>query len=265
MKTLYESILADMEDQLVAGDHEVDKKTIESFIAYNYTLYNGQIWWDKKTDDGKYIVNSTGYLKTSKKRLTKLTNDLFVWGTVREFSCAGSKYLETLEGAPTEVIRSFDCSKCTKLKNLIGAPKTVGGVFSAVSCTNLISLEGAPTLVKDTFTIDDCRKLKSLDYFPKRVEGGIYISNTGITSLNGLPEAVDGNLGVWGTDITTLKGCPKVVAGYFDASGCIKLKNIDDLPVVVGGRIDLTDTAIDKEKYSREDIKQHSQTKTVFW
>lgn len=265
MKTLYEGILADMEDQITAGDYEADKIIITKFIADNYTLYNGQVWWGEKTDDGKYIVNSTGYLKTSKKRLTKLTNDLFVWGTVREFSCADSKYLESLEGAPIEVIRGFDCSKCTKLKNLIGAPKTVGGRFYAFSCTNLESLEGAPALVKDSFSVDDCKKLKSLDYFPKRVECGIYISNTGIKSLNGLPEAVDGNLSICGTDITTLKWCPKVVAGYFDASGCIKLKNIDDLPAVVGGRIDLTDTAIDKEKYSRENLKQHSQTKTVFW
>lgn len=265
MKTLYEGILADIEDQMTAGDYEADKIIITNFIADNYTVYNGQVWWDEKTDDGKYIVNSTGYIKTSKKRLTKLTNDLFVWGIVREFSCADSKYLESLEGAPIEVIYRFDCSKCTKLKNLIGAPKTVGGTFQAFGCTNLISLEGAPALVKDLFIVDYCTKLKSLDYFPRRVEHGIYISNTGITSLEGLPEAVDGNLYVSGTDITSLKGCPKVVAGLFDASNCSKLKNIDDLPLVVGGRIDLTGTAIDKEKYSRENLKQHSQTKTVFW
>ena len=80
------------------------------------------------------MVNSRGEVLVKNYKIVSLTNNAFIWGSVRSFHCACCDYLTSLEGAPEKVGGDFFCRDCNSLTSLEGAPKKIGGKL----CSNLI-------------------------------------------------------------------------------------------------------------------------------
>ena len=139
MKTLQSileaSILADIDDQLEAGDETI-KQLIRDFICDNYVSWinigKNLIFSDKPNKDGKYEVSIDVYPRSIKLKegRDKLTNDLFVWGdVVGNFSCDHSN-VTSLVGSPKHVIDgNFNCSYCKNLRSLKGMPRKIDRNF----------------------------------------------------------------------------------------------------------------------------------------
>jgi hypothetical protein len=153
MKTLNEYIaesLLDDED-LVMNDGV--RSIVKSFIDTYYDVDTYTIS-KKANKDGKYEVSAgTVSVKVKKKDITNLTNDMFVWDNVDNFSCTDCKELVSLEGAP-RMANKFYCKLCNSLTNLVGAPKEVDS-FDCSYCRKLVSLKGAPKEAK-TFACKKC-------------------------------------------------------------------------------------------------------------
>jgi transcription elongation factor Elf1 len=189
MKTLNEyineSLLDNLENLEKDSDNVIEKELIEKFLkkSYNitgqYTINNG-------------IVDVNGSVNVTNKKLTELTNRMFVFGKIYNyFDCSICNQLKTLEGAPEEVGGNFICIHCTQLKTLKGAPKKVGGGFTCGNCNSLKSLEGAPKEVGGTFDCSCCTKLTSLKGAPKKVGGNFDCSLCdSLKSLEGAPKEV---------------------------------------------------------------------------
>ena len=202
MTSLYESIFDTFDDEgnVTTDSSELIKQEIIDWINENCRDCK-IIFDDKKTEDGKYIVNCDN-VYIFNKNITSLTNGQFIWGNITgTFSCFGCKQLKSLkgapkyvgewfdchecdnlislEGAPERVGDWFDCNSCKQLKSLKGAPKRVEGIFDCSWCISLKSLKGAPEIVKSTFDCGDCEKLTSLKGAPKRVEGNFFCTNCG--------------------------------------------------------------------------------------
>ena len=79
--SLKESILDDEDDIMDDGVRAI----IKSFIDTHYEVSACNISREPNSD-GKYEVNA-GYVRVKKKNITHLTNDLFVWYYVDQFSC----------------------------------------------------------------------------------------------------------------------------------------------------------------------------------
>ena len=152
------SILTNLTDNLKHGDEAI-KKYIIQFIENNYE-YDGKLRISSKPNkDGKYEVSSSKDVWVKNKNIISLTNDIFVWKTVKTyFGCVGCE-ITSLNGAPEEV-NFFDCSYCNNLSSLEGAPKKVYD-FDCSYCYSLISLEGAPGIVKGKFDCSGCKSLNS--------------------------------------------------------------------------------------------------------
>ena len=126
MKTLYESLLDD--DLVDKTDEMIIKDEIKSFLKANY---NGSIKISKEPNaDGKYEVSSSTNIEVKNKKITSLTNGMFIWETVGGY---------------------FSFVSCNSLKSLNGSPKKVGGDFSCTSCRSLKTLKGAPEEVRRDF------------------------------------------------------------------------------------------------------------------
>ena len=134
LKSILESsILADIDDQLEAGEDTI-KQLIRDFICDNYISSSKKdiskyiMFSDKPNKDGKYEVSIDvwPYNISLREDRDRLTNDLFVWGDVfGSFICSYSK-ITSLEGAPKNVFNGcFDCSYCKKLKSIKGMPKRI--------------------------------------------------------------------------------------------------------------------------------------------
>lgn len=200
---LYESLLDD-EDDLI----EDKTVLIEQFLKDNYNI------------DGLYTIkngivdapNSAIELKNLK--LKHLTNDLFKFGSVREFICSRSAIitlkgapktvyyfscrlcgnLKSLEGAPEKVSGVFNCRLCERLKTLEGAPEFIDGYFNCSNCPSLISLKGAPKKLTGEFACIDCNSLKNLDYLPE-IDGDLYCDERHLTTdKNIIKKQVKGNI-----------------------------------------------------------------------
>lgn len=151
MKTLNEYIaesLLDDEDSVI--DNGI-RAVVRSFINTHYEVDTFTIS-PKVNKDGKYEV-SAGTVRVKNKDITNLTNDIFVWDYVKDFSCIDCKELVSLEGAPRAVDK-FYCKLCNSLTDLVGAPKEAVS-FDCSYCRKLVSLEGAPKEAK-TFTCKQC-------------------------------------------------------------------------------------------------------------
>ena len=161
---ILESILDDIDVQMREGDKFV-KDTIKDFLKANFKHASTCKISRRPNSDGKYVVNAQK-IEVKNTYIKSLTNDSFVWGTVKEFfSCAWCNSLTTLEGAPEEA-GSFICSYCDSLTSLKGAPKKVANNFKCSDCKSLTSLEGAPEEVGGVFTCSSCRTLTSLKGAP---------------------------------------------------------------------------------------------------
>ena len=147
---IIESIL-DIEDNIDNMDESI-REEINQFLKDNFGGSSLCKISDKPNKDGKYEVSSKEIIKVKNKKITSLTNGLFIWTTVGgEFNCEYCKSLISLEGAPKEVGRDFNCNYCKSLKSLEGTPEKVGGCFSCEGCDSLTSLEGALKEVSRNF------------------------------------------------------------------------------------------------------------------
>ena len=191
MKTLYESILDDIDVQMTNGDIWAEHEDIIQFIENNYSLKG---WYgnseelhnvlsiSKKPDNnGKYLVNINGNkieLILSNKNAIKLTNGRFKWNKIPGPFWAGDcKKLTSLEGIGKA--SSYEFMNCISLESVEGLPeKTTGGV-SFYGCSGLKTLKGAPKIVGAGFNINGCKNLNSLEYFPGIVKGTIYAKDCG--------------------------------------------------------------------------------------
>ena len=155
MKTLKESILADMDDVLQSGDDESMKIHIlnqlhnKNLYFYNEFLTDTQAFRINKKN-GKWIVD----LKTS-------------------ITCYGTE-----NGYVTDGTFSFGVAA----KNFTIMPENKNK-----DC-NIKSLKYGPTLVNGIYIIYELPKLKNLNYCPNKIMGDVTIINTGIDTLKYFPE-----------------------------------------------------------------------------
>ena len=188
MKTLNEYIkesLLDIEGTLDSGNEAI-KKSIEKWINDNYRVKYLKIS-DNPNNDNIYEVDARDVF-VKNKNIKSLTNDLFVWKTVRNyFNCCYCKYLTSLEGSPEKVDGDFGCTHCDSLTSLKGAPREVGGEFYCSSCKSLKSLEGAPEKVYGYFSCSNCDSLTSLEGAPEKVGGNFYCDNCPSLKSTDLP------------------------------------------------------------------------------
>jgi hypothetical protein len=144
---IVESLLDDEDSVMDNGVRAMVKSFIDTYYEVDtYTIS------EKVNKEGKYEV-SAGSVRVKKKDMTNLTNDMFIWDDVEEFSCVDCGALVSLEGSPRTVNR-FYCKLCNSLTNLVGAPKEVS-YFDCSYCRKLVSLEGAPKKAK-IFTCRSC-------------------------------------------------------------------------------------------------------------
>ena len=178
MKNLYESILSDIDVTLTDSDIKVTHILIQKYLEDNY---NGNwIISEKPNKDGLYEVSSNKSIKVKNKQIVSLTNDLFIWTSVKGyFDCSSCKSLKSLNGAPVIVKGDFNCYDCSGLKSLKGAPEEVEGTFYCYDCSGLKSLDGAPKKVEGTFYCRNCSRLESLKGAPKEVRTYFDCSNCG--------------------------------------------------------------------------------------
>jgi hypothetical protein len=191
MKSLHESILADMESTLKQGDIDVQKQLVLEFLNENYTCKYGEYKISNKPDkQGKLVVSCDGEVVLKHgSELTQLTNDLFVFKKVTKFSCSNASQLITLENGPEEC-SSFDCSSCNKLKSLKFSPKKLMSLKCSL-CYSLISLEGCSRLVRN-IDCNSCISLPSLAGIPRRLNtlDISYCNALKKENLKSLPKAV---------------------------------------------------------------------------
>lgn len=259
MKTLkqhmYEGLLRGMDDTLADGEvvsDELIRAQIDEFMQQNYRAPKYRIM-KKPNKDGKYVVNCQGELKL-RLHVSRLTNDIFVFGKVKQLTIFDNHEICSLEGAPQEVdtiqcmwcynLKSLkgcpkkmrvglfsDCGiesleglpehvegmldfKNTRIKNLIGAPKYVGGTFDVSECEDLESLEGAPEYIGGNFFCEECKNLKSLVGGPKKVGINYW------TRAN--------------HELKSFKGVAKTIGGSFVAEQCYNLESLDMQGTTIG-------------------------------
>ena len=186
IKTNYMRNLSEYINESMSNNDDIKKEIIE-FIKSNYRKCRIKI---SKTPnkDGKYEVSSSSHIAVSNFDLTSLTNDLFIWTYVEDFSCSHSN-VTSLEGAPEKVGNFFMCKNCPSLTSLEGAPKIFNGTFNCSGCPSLTSLEGAPEDVIG-FNCSNCLSLKSLKGAPKETYHFDCSGCPSLTSLNGAPARV---------------------------------------------------------------------------
>lgn len=155
MKSLRESLLADMDDVLQQGDDESMKIHIlnqlhnKKLYYYNEFLTDNQAFKINKKN-GQWIVD----LKTS-------------------ITCYGTE-----NGYVTDGTFSFGVAA----KNFLIMPENKNK-----SC-NIKSLKYGPTLVNGMYDIYNLPKLKNLKYCPIKIMGDTTIGYTGINTLKYFPE-----------------------------------------------------------------------------
>lgn len=113
MKTLYESLLSDIDTTLADNGTDTIKNLIKDFLLENYGNAKLCRISSKPNKDGKYVVNSGYAVSVRNSDCTSLTNRYFIFGTVKgNFNCSYCPKLTSLEGAPKNVERDFYCHDC---------------------------------------------------------------------------------------------------------------------------------------------------------
>ena len=152
MKNLKEYIVEgifDVDDNIDNIDKSI-KDQIKQFLKNNFIGASSCKISNKPNTNGKYEVSSYGSIVVKNKKITSLTNNLFVLTTVGgDFFCRHCKSLKSLKGSPEKVGGNFSCSWCDSLKSLEGAPKEVGGFFGCSECGI-------------AFTIDDVKEVSNV-------------------------------------------------------------------------------------------------------
>ena len=228
MKTLYESILSDIDTSLEAGNADADYLAVMEIINKDYKLYKtykSAITIVGKAESGKVLINGTGKIEFINKSAKSIVNDVFEWNEIDgEFICF-KKNIESLEGFPRKVYNkntngcAINVNQCKNLKSLKGAPHSIFGGFYCIDCDSLTSLEGAPEKIAGDFLCRYCKSLKTLKGAPKYLSGEFNCSDChNLESLEGVPDKIYGN---------------------FDCSGCKSLKSLKGLPSSIEGNLTL--------------------------
>ena len=248
MRTLYESILDDIDTQMASGEQNVAEEVIYDIIHRDYRLKaerKNKLTIVGKTPDGKYLVNYTGDVDVKNKDLTTLENELFQWNEVSgTFTCFKINKLKDLKGSPKNCA-GFNCNQCKGLESLEGAPEKMtlgnglyGNGFYCIECTNLKTLKGAPETVWGGFYCGYCTKLTSLEGAPKRIVGDFNCQNTSIKSIDHKFEAITGGFNCRDcTYLTSLEGVPNKINSDFNCINCKSLKSLKGLPTNIGGSL----------------------------
>ena len=117
MKNLKEYIsesLFDIEDNIDNIDESI-KEHIKKFLKDNFDGASLCKISDKPNADGKYEVSSNKNIIVINKKITSLTNSMFIWTEVGgNFHCYDCRSLTSLKGAPENVGHSFYCKYCYK-------------------------------------------------------------------------------------------------------------------------------------------------------
>lgn len=200
MKTLYEGILADMEDVMTRSDSDI-REAVKSFLFDNY--YGSYIIPMKPNKDGIFEITFTKKMVVINKELSELTNGLFIFGDCKgEFDCSHCINLTSLKGSPRS-IGTFNCSYCPKLTSLVGGPEKLynNTTYYCNDC-GLTTLKGSP---KNCFGMNCCNnKIKNLVGGPEKINGHFICNHN--------------------SELESLKGCPEQIKGWFDCSNCPKLE-----------------------------------------
>lgn len=226
MKTLYESILTDIDVSMEAGTADADYLAVMEIINEDYKLYKtykSTITVIGKAESGKVLINGTGKIEFINKSAKSIANDVFEWNEIDgEFICF-KKNIESLEGFPRKVYNkntngcAININQCKNLKSLKGAPNSIFGGFYCIECDSLTSLEGAPEKVAGDFLCRYCDSLKTLKGAPKYLSGEFNCSGC--------------------SKLESLEGVPDKIYGDFDCSNCKSLKSLKGLPSHIEGSL----------------------------
>lgn len=242
MKTLYESILTDIDVSMEAGTADADYLAVMEIINEDYKLYKtykSAITIVGKAESGKVLINGIGKIEFINKSAKTIANDVFEWNEIDgEFICF-KKNIESLEGFPRKVYNkningcAININQCKNLKSLKGAPNSIFGGFYCIECDSLTSLEGAPEKVAGDFYCGHCKSLKSLKGAPKYLSGGFNCCNCGkLESLEGVPDKIYGDFNCgYCKSLKSLKGLPSHI------EGSLTLPKIDSLFDDIGKEI----------------------------
>lgn len=188
--SMYE-VLANIDDQNNTHDNSIPD-SINKWINENYECKGLKIS-DKPNSNGLYKVHAHK-ARVKNKNTTSLTNGMFEWKKINDFSCVDCTSLKSLEGAPKEVKGDFTCCECENLSSLEGAPEKVGGDFNCAFCSSLKSLVGAPKEIGKDFSCAYCTSLTSLEGAPKKVGRDFSCFDCkNLSSLMGSPKEVGGD------------------------------------------------------------------------
>ena len=249
MKTLYESILFDIDASMEAGMANADYLAVMEIINEDYKLYKtykSTITIVGKAESGKVLINGTGKIEFTNKTAKTLVNDVFEWNEIDgEFICF-KKNIESLEGFPRKVYNentngcAININHCKNLKTLKGAPNSMFGGFYCIGCDSLTTLEGAPEKIAGDFFCRYCDSLTTLEGAPKYLSGEFNCSDC--------------------SKLESLEGVPNKIYGDFDCSGCKSLKSLKGLPSYIEGslylpKIDSLFDEIGKEIISKIRVK----------
>lgn len=252
MKTLKESILADIEDTIKSGDATADYLAVMEVINKDYMLYKKykpSISVVGKTDTGKILVDGKGKIEFINKTAKSVVNDVFEWNKIDgEFKCFNCN-IESLEGFPKTVYNNdyngygINVDKCKNLKTLKGGPHVVFGHFSCRGCDSLTSLEGAPEKLAGNFDCRYCNSLKTLYGAPKYISGDFNCADC--------------------KNLEWLDGAPNKIYGDFDCGYCKSLKSLRGLPSSIGGsmvlpKLDVLFDEVGREIISKTSVKRRA-------
>lgn len=112
--------------------------------------------------------------------------------------------------------------KGKKLEELPIKFNTIHGEFNVMDI-GLKTLKNCPDVVIGNFDCSYNNDLTSLEGGPKKVEGGYYVSNTGIEDFQGMPNSVQGIFVSECRRLQSLKGVPTYLNYIGDFSKCPSL------------------------------------------
>lgn len=264
MKTLYESLLDDIEDTIKDGDKKAEEYSIRNFIEKNYeivpvTNFDSLNPIEITNVNDIYEVTINGRLNLKNKSLKKLTDDTFRFKYVSSIFDISDSNIETLKNGP-EIVDSFYAANCTKLKSLQHCPKCVDYIFKISGCTGLNNLKYMPERIGSRIDVSGCSisSLRGLSKVEIMDLAGLCLICKNCNNLKDLSGCHKKTTTLICSDcknLETFKGCPSISAFYgqysVDCSNCPKLMAIG-LPKKLNNGINIKGCPLIK----KEDIRK---------
>lgn len=176
MKTLKESLLDNIEDNLAGGEDIAMRLHILKQLRDPNLYYVNQHWSDDELfyifkNRGRWLVDVKDYITCFCNENGELTDGSFSFNSIKRHFTIGSNDVHSMT--------PIDCT-CKSLKY-------------------------GPTVVYGDLYITGCPKLKDLKDCPRHVGGEVAINNTGITTLKYFPSTCENVRVVNNKDLKTLK------------------------------------------------------------